>query len=115
MKIIAGAIKYAVLIIAIIALYQVGTSYLVYRDWYKVELGQSRDKVHTLLGRPKREWAQAEEDWWSNDILFGGIKLTVKYGGEACRSRHSACTVRGIQREYFTLWGNRWFLYFYLG
>ena len=115
MKIIAAAIKYAVLIIAIIALYQVGTSYLVYRDWYKVELGQSRDKVHGLLGRPEQEWIKSEADSWSTDILLGGLKLTVKYRGEDCQTHHQGCKVSGVQKQYFTLWGNHWFLYFSLG
>ena len=115
MKIIATAIKYAVLIIAILALYQVSVSYLAYRDWFKVELGQSREKVHAILGKPKQEWVKSEADSWSSDILLGGIKLTVSYKGEDCQHQHQGCKVSGIQKQYFTLWDNHWLLYFSLG
>jgi len=115
-RIIAGTIKYTVLIIVFITLFQVGSSYMVYKDWYKVEVGQSRDEVHGMLGQPNQAWVKSDEvDWWSSNILLGGIKLSVSYSGEGCRTRHLGCKVSGLHKQYFTLWDNHWFLYFYLG
>ncbi|WP_152614524.1 hypothetical protein [Pseudoalteromonas luteoviolacea] len=75
----------------------------------------SRDQVHNILGMPNQEWAKASNmDIWITDFLLGGVRIDILYSGKNCnwdnRSISSnSCSVRGVYRTYYFIWGNSWF------